>query len=65
MSVRRRAIKARLEREERFMKSWRVQDDMLKAILALVQRKIAAGDKRVTVEELNACFPDTTGESHG
>lgn len=60
MSIRRRAIRDRLEREEKFLTQWKLQDDALKAILALVQRKIAAGDTKVTAEELLSCMPPET-----
>lgn len=60
MSVRRRAIRARMETEDKFLRQWRRQDDALKALLALVKRKIETGDKSITIEEINACMPTPT-----
>lgn len=65
MSVRRRAIRERVERQKKFMDQWRIQDDALKTILALVKRKIAAGDTNVTAEELMACMPDSADQPEG
>lgn len=64
MSVRRRAIRERVEREKKFSDQWKIQDDALKAILALVKRKIEAGDTNVTAEELMACMPDSASTSY-
>lgn len=52
MSVRRRAIKARVERDAALKKGRDVMTRDLRAVLALCDRKKAAGETRITHAEV-------------
>lgn len=62
MSVRRRAIRERVEREGMRRADFERTKASLKRMQAMCERKIAAGETNITVEELNACFPETVTE---
>lgn len=56
MSVRRRAIRERVERDKARRRGWEKLSTELTALSKLLGRKIAAGEKTVSIEEINACF---------
>jgi hypothetical protein len=68
MSIRRRAIRERVERtrkrEEMFAR-WKSPNDPVNRLLALTQRKIEAGDTSLTEDEMRACFAEPTNDTHG
>lgn len=59
MSVRRRAIRERVEREGMRRADFERTKASLERMRAMCERKIAAGETNITTEELNACFPET------
>lgn len=56
MSVRRRAIAERVSREGMRRLDYERVKRHLDAILAMCKRKIAAGEKNVSVDDLRQCF---------
>lgn len=56
MSVRRRAVKARMERNEMNRRQYAAVNQWLEKVSALVERKMLAGESTVTVAELSECF---------
>jgi hypothetical protein len=62
MSVRRRAIRDRLEREGMRRAEYARMKAAIEAIQAMCKRKILAGESNVTAEELSACFSEQHSE---
>lgn len=59
MSVRRRAVRERVKRAEVSQHKYVQMKQCFERILELCDAKIKAGDKTFTIEELNACFPES------
>lgn len=63
MSVRRRAVLTRVQRELTRLRELEKFSRPLQAIQEMCERKIAARETTITAEELSACFADSADEA--
>jgi hypothetical protein len=64
VSVRRRAVRERVERDRARKAQWDATSASLNRLKALVDTKIAAGDKIITHAEVNAACSASSGSSN-